>query len=293
MLVIDTPYNTTRKLQYLAKENVGTIIRYYNFSNSKTFPEKCLTLIEAQSICAQGMNIAVVFQQRQDSAEDFSQSKGFEAGLRAYRYALNDIGQPAGSAIYFSVDFDASAKEINNVITPYFQGVQQAFNDLSNNAPAYKVGVYGSGATANALRNANLCALVWLAMSSGFRGTKEAIRSGEYHIQQKAPSAKLCGLDLDYNLINNQIPDFGAFVIPTDAVSASLAHSTGTHEVMSRSSLRLRGGPGTDYDIIGSLNSGQHVIASPVDTHWSSIDLEGDGRIDGFAASAYLRELSL
>lgn len=293
MLVIDTPYSTTRKLQCLAKENVGTVIRYYNFSNSKTFPEKCLTLIEAQSICAQGMNIVVVFQQRQDSAEDFSHSKGYEAGRRAYRYALNDIGQPAGSGIYFSVDFDASSKEITNAIIPYFEGVAQAFNELSNNAPAYAVGVYGSGATASALKNANVCSLVWLAMSSGFRGTKDAIRNGDYHIQQKAPSAKLCGLDLDYNLINSQTPEFGAFVIPVEAASKSLVHWTGTHEVVSRSSLRLRGGPGTNYDVIGSLKSGQHVNASPVSSEWSSIDLEGDGRIDGFAASAYLRELAL
>lgn len=292
MLIIDTPYNTTSKLQNLAKENVQTIIRYYNFSNSRFFPEKCLTLMEAQSICAQGMNIAVVFQQRQNCADDFSEIKGYEAGRRAYRYALNDIGQPAGSGIYFSVDFDATTTEITQHIAPYFQGVQRAFNEISGGQPAYRVGVYGSGATASALTKNNLCALVWLAMSSGFRGTKEAIKNGAYDIEQKAPEAKLGGLAVDYNLSNPQHSDFGAFVLPVETSSVAMAHLAATHEVISRTRLRLRGGPGTEYSVLGSLLPRQSVVAKPVNTEWSSIDLQGDGLIDGFAASAFLKELA-
>lgn len=72
MTIIDTPWNTTASLSCLTAENVKTIIRYYNFSNSQRLPEKCLTLAEAEAICARGMNIAVVFQQRQDRVEDFS-----------------------------------------------------------------------------------------------------------------------------------------------------------------------------------------------------------------------------
>jgi len=293
MFIIDTPYNTTSKLRNLAKENVRTIIRYYNFSNSRTFPDKCLTLIEAQSICAQGMNIAVVFQQRQNNADDFSEIKGYEAGRRAYRYAHNDIGQPDGSGIYFSVDFDASTNEITSNIVPYFQGVQRAFNEVSGGQPAYRVGVYGSGATASALSKSNLCSLIWLAMSSGFRGTKEAIKNGAYHIQQKAPAAKLGGLDLDFNLINPQhTDDFGAFVLAVESSTDTLPPVTATHEVIARTSLRLRGGPGTEYSVVSSLKPGQQVIAKPANTEWSSIDLQGDGLIDGFAASAFLKELN-
>ncbi|MGL6244593.1 glycoside hydrolase domain-containing protein [Pseudomonas sp.] len=292
MLIIDTPYNTTAKLRGLAKENVQTIIRYYNFSNSRTFPEKCLTLIEAQSICAQGMNIVVVFQQRQDNADDFSEIKGYEAGRRAYRYAHNDIGQPDGSGIYFSVDFDASTTEITSSIIPYFQGVQRAFEEISGGQPAYRVGVYGSGSTASALTKNNLCSLVWLAMSSGFRGTKDAIKNGAYHIEQKAPSAKLCGLDLDYNLINPQHSDFGAFVLPVETSSVPPSLSAATHEVISRTTLRLRGGPGTEYSVLSSLKPGQLVVARPVNTEWSSIDLQRDGLIDGFVSSAFLKELN-
>jgi hypothetical protein len=291
MLIIDTPWNTTSKLACLAAQDVKTIIRYYNFSNSQKLPEKCLTLVEAQSICMQGMNIAVVFQQGQTNSTDFSEIKGYEAGRRAYRYAHNDIGQPDGSGIYFSVDFDANAEEIKNCVVPYFEGIERAFNEVSSNQPIYQVGVYGSGVTSSALSKKNLCSLIWLAMSRGFRGTREALNNGAYNLEQRAPEATLCGLGVDYNFVNLKNPHFGAFVVPYEAAPEQTVSAMKTHQVISRSSLRLREGPSKDDDVIGSLQPGQCVVATPVNAEWSSIDVEGDGRIDGFAASAYLKEL--
>jgi hypothetical protein len=289
--IVDTPWNTTSKLACLAVEDVKTIVRYYNFSNSQRLPEKCMTFAEAQAICAQGMTIAVVFQQRQDRAEDFSETKGYEAGRRAYRYALNDIGQPEGSGIYFSVDFDASDEEIKRYVTPYFQGVHRAFKEVSSDQPIYQVGIYGSGATSSALSKKKLCSLIWLAMSRGYRGTREAINNGNYHLEQRAPAATLCGLGVDYNFVNPQKTNFGSFVIPYEDSVLPTIPTPRLHLVISRTSLRLREGPGTNYDVIGSLQPGQRVVAKPFNAEWCSIDVEGDGRVDGFTASAYLKEL--
>lgn len=291
MLIVDTPYNTTAKVSALQKNNIGTVIRYYNFSNSKKFPDKCLTLIEAQSICEAGMSIAVVFQQNQNSAGDFSDYQGYEAGLKAYRYAMNDIGQPKGSAIYFSVDFDADDDQIHDHIVPYFQGVQRAFNQLSNGQPDYRVGVYGSGATGSTLFQLQLCSLIWLSMSAKFNGTQNALAKGTYNLLQRAPSAILCGLGIDYNQSNPQQSDFGAFTLAHAASEPLNAHLPFNHEVISRTDLMLRGGPGTSYSVVDRLKSGQQVVATAVNQEWSSIDLHGDGLIDGFAASAYLKEL--
>ena len=108
-IIIDTPFNTEASLGCLLSEGVSTVIRYYNFSNSLTFPEKAMQLAEAQSLAAHGMQIGVVFQQRQNQVGDFSELKGIAAGRRAYRYAHDNIGQPSRSAIYFSVDFDATS----------------------------------------------------------------------------------------------------------------------------------------------------------------------------------------
>src|SRR6185503_8475426 len=100
-------------------------IRYYNFSNSLAFPEKRMELAEAQALATHGLQIAVTFQQRQNQVADFSELSGLAAGRRAYRHAQDNIGQPAGSGIYFSVDFDASSNEIGNSIAPYFEGIKR------------------------------------------------------------------------------------------------------------------------------------------------------------------------
>ena len=155
MDIIDTPFNTTPKIPCLVSQGVGTVIRYYNFSNSLSFPDKCLQLPEAQALGAQGLRIAVVFQQRQNQVADFSESKGLAAGRRAYRHAHDNIGQPGGSAIYFSVDFDAPRSQITNNVVPYFEGIKRAFDDESDGAPEFRLGAYGSGLVCGTLTRKN------------------------------------------------------------------------------------------------------------------------------------------
>jgi len=226
MTIIDTPANTTPKLPCLKSKGVTTVIRYYNFSNSPQLPHKRLEVPEAQALAASGMQIAVVFQQGQNSAPAFSDAKGFAAGVAAFGQARNKIGQPAGSGIYFSVDFDASTTEINQRVVPFFQGVRRAFDQESGGGPSYRVGVYGSGLVSSILTSRGLIELTWLAMSRGFRGTKEALQAGEFHLAQVPPEKLLCGLDVDFNEANPARPDFGAFTLAV--VNAELGASTGT-----------------------------------------------------------------
>src|SRR5262245_45187822 len=199
MSIIDTAHNTESALACLASKGVQTVIRYYNFSNSRSFPEKALQLAEAQALGAHGIPIAVVFQQRQNQVADFSELNGVAAGRRAYRYAHDNIGQIPRSAIYFSVDFDATSSEIKTNVTPYFEGVKRAFAEESGGAPEYLVGAYGSGSVCGDLTEKSLIEFTWLAMSRGFRGTKEALSAGQFHLAQRAPAQTLCGLDVDFN----------------------------------------------------------------------------------------------
>ena len=129
-------------------------------------------------------------------------------------------------------------------------------------------------------------------MSRGYRGTREAINNGNYHLEQRAPTDTLCTLGVDYNFTNPQNKNFGSFVIPYEDSILPIISSSRFHQVISRASLRLREGPGTNYDIIGSLQPGQRVVAKSFNGEWCCIDIEGDGRIDGFAASSYLKELA-
>jgi len=68
MGIIDTPFDREFKLPCISSQGVHTVIRYYNFSNSRILPEKRMELAEAEALAAHGMKIAVIFKQRQNNA---------------------------------------------------------------------------------------------------------------------------------------------------------------------------------------------------------------------------------
>lgn len=294
MSIIDTPFNTVSKIPCLLSSSVTTVIRYYNFSNSRIFPQKCLTLAEAQALSANGLRIAVVFQQRQNQIADFSHVKGLAAGRRAYQLAQNSIGQPTGSTIYFSVDFDASKSEIESSIIPYFEGVKSAFDAESLGNPEYHVGAYGSGLVCGTLSAKGLIERTWLSMSRGFRGTAAAITNRTYDLLQKAPATTLCGIGVDFNEMNELRDGFGAFTVDDDTTEnvVAAAHVAGVrHRVIARSGLRLREGPGKQFEVINALSPGQIVFVIKTIEDWAQVDVEGDGQIDGFASAGFLEAI--
>ncbi len=63
-------------------------------------------------------------------------------------------------------------------------------------------------------------------------------------------------------------------------------------EVIARSGLRLRGGPGLQFGVIKTLPAGAVVYAGREQGEWIEIDLQGDGLADGWAFASYLRSLS-
>jgi len=235
----------------------------------------------------------VVFQQRQNQVGDFSELKGNAAGRRAYRLAHDNIGQPPGSAIYFSVDFDATSGDIGGSIVPYFQGVKRGFDEEGAGVPEYRVGAYGSGLVCGMLTTQGLISLTWLAMSRGFAGTQAALAAGEFHLAQRAPAATLCGLGVDFNDPNPARPDFGSFVLPAGPPEHGTIPPVAADRfrVIARSGLRLREGPGTQFGVIGGLGFGQIVFVSAVTGGWARVDVEGDGRLDGFVSAAFLERV--
>lgn len=64
------------------------------------------------------------------------------------------------------------------------------------------------------------------------------------------------------------------------------------HKVVARNGLRLRAGPSTDFGIILSMAAGTRVFVPEREGDWSAVDLQGDGLIDGFAFSAFLKPVA-
>jgi hypothetical protein len=211
-MIIDTPWNTTNKLQQLSRAGVTTVIRYYNHSNSNHLPEKCLTIQEAQAIDGVGMRLAVTFQQRQNSIEDFTHEAGAKAGKGAFDYASGTIGQPKDSTIYFSVDHDFISSSELAAIVSFFEGVRDAFAAAAARGPCYSVGVYGSGTVLEHLHVKGLATFFWLAQSRGWSGYQAFKNSGNWHLLQ-GPEGKIDGFDIDPNDFNPNKPDFGLFTL--------------------------------------------------------------------------------
>jgi LysM repeat protein len=209
---LDAAVNLTQKAKCLRNQGFDFAVRYYNVSNSQTFPEKRLTLTEAKALVGAGFLLGVVFQQAGNAIGSFNRDIGVRHGKRAHDLAVNSIGQPAGSAIYFSVDFDASASQIDGPITSYFKSVRDAMAEANGGAPRYQIGVYGSGLTCSKLLAKGLVSLTWLAQSMGFRGSKEFAEQKRFNLRQFLPKVK-CGIDHDPDDTNPDKPS-GLFTIP-------------------------------------------------------------------------------
>jgi len=163
---------------------------------------KAIGAAEAKALRAAGLAIVLVYEDGPTSASYFSADRGTRDGMRAMQQA-SLIGAPAGTILYFAVDFDASSAEVANAVTPYFQSVNAAISNPGADQPRYRVGVYGSGAVCMALIEAGLAVKGWRACSRGWRGFSDFPDAA---INQSLPATRV-GLSVDPDEANG---DFGA-----------------------------------------------------------------------------------
>jgi hypothetical protein len=161
---IDLPTDAGSVIDAIRGAHLDFVARYYR---SPTSHWPTLSASEARLLSSSNLNIVVVWEGASNHASYFSQASGANDATSAYHQAKS-IGQPAGSAIYFAVDYDASAADVTGQISDYFQGVAAGF--VAAGGPDYKIGVYGSGAVCQALIDGGLAEYSWLAMSTGWRG---------------------------------------------------------------------------------------------------------------------------
>lgn len=206
--IIDTPWCTTSIIPCLVNNGIETVIRYYGV-DSNVHPEKVLRLTEAEALSNAGLNIGVVFEMMNNAPKYFSYDLGLEHAKMAFQLARN-INQPFGSAIYFAVDFDASAADINNNIIPHFKGIHDGLSEASNNGQSYKVGIYGSGLVINTVKESYR----WLSESMGWSGSKDALNNGEYELYQGPGMSGFCFDDankFDIDTKKTDTTDIGTF----------------------------------------------------------------------------------
>jgi hypothetical protein len=84
---------------------------------------------------------------------------------------------------------------------------------------------------------------------------------------------------------------YGEYIWEYLQLAKSNIVSTGQYEVNARSGLRVRSGPGTNFDVIDLLPFGRRVSVGKRQGEWVEVDLQGDGVIDGFVFANYLKPI--
>jgi Rv2525c-like, glycoside hydrolase-like domain len=167
----------------LKQEGYAFVARYYSGSPNS---HKNLTAAEAQLISAAGIQLVAVFENNSTSLPYCTVARGQKDATEALGMAA-EIGQPHGTAIYFTVDYDASSSDIAGAITQYMHAVKSGIGGK------YAIGIYGSGAVCAAMLKAGLAEFAWLSQSMGFNGSATF---SNWNIKQGMPLT-ICGLNAD------------------------------------------------------------------------------------------------
>jgi hypothetical protein len=239
-----------------------------------------------------GLSIATVHQAGGASPESFSKSLGKLDAEYAFSHAIETIGQPAGSAIYFAVDFDCDAHYFDDRVLPYFRAVEAVAN-LGGFSRRFEIGAYGNGLVLSGLLEAGLCKYAWLSQSMGHHSSKQFKATGRWTLAQRLPSS-LCGIGVDVDDLNPAAAGFGDFktLQPPAAAKVAAPGSPSTRfRTTASAGLRLREGPGTQFDVLKLLPPGTVVTVLTLQGDWAIVDLDGNGLAEGAVHASFLAAL--
>lgn len=125
---------------------------------------------------------------------------------------MTQLGAPVGTAIYPTVDNDATANQINQLCIPYFTAFRKALD------PKYKLGAYGCGALLIALNAAKLLDFKWLSNAMGWNGSR-AYRDAKLYDILQGLETRFNGIDMDPDVLNPIKTEFGFWTPPAAAVA--------------------------------------------------------------------------
>lgn len=126
--------------RYVGRYLTGT----YLVRDTNTRHSKAMTRSEAETILNAGLNIIPIYQDGGTYSSYFTQQRG-EVDAGAAIGAAMALGLPSNTTIYFAVDCDLYAYQVESIVANYFTGVLNFFNTHNANVtlPHYKIGVYG------------------------------------------------------------------------------------------------------------------------------------------------------
>lgn len=136
---------------------------------------------------------------------------GHSDGMRA-REMAEALGQPHGSAVYATADFDVIVEQEQDVLD-YFRGFRTGL------AGAYRPGAYANGAVCARALSQLIADYTWLAGGMGMRGSRAFAASGQATIIQDVGDKQHLnvGIAIDSDVIEHDA-DFGGWMLDAAAL---------------------------------------------------------------------------
>lgn len=190
-------------------QGVKNVIVYINplgLAGDKTAKKPTIDILHAA-----GMNVGFVSEgwggSNNFSHGDINGSTGAHDGTVCGGW-LDQLGAPAGTAVYPTVDNDVNQSQLTNLCMPYFMAFRRALD------PKYKMGAYGCGTLLSALDAAGLLDYRWLSNAMGWSGSRAYRDAKKWDILQQLP-AHVAGIDTDPDVLNPAKTEFGFWKAPT------------------------------------------------------------------------------
>jgi LysM repeat protein len=175
----------------LKKNGVTHVGRYL-----PTTEWKGLSLVEVEVIKEAGLNLISIYEKGSTKASYFTKDQGISDATHAEQLAKS-LNQTKGTAIYFTVDYDAQTKDFADILN-YFQGVKDTLQ-------SYKVGVYGKFETIVLIQTKKLADYFWqtYAWSNGQHAKN-------IHLFQYKNDTTAYGLSFGIDLVNIENAECGS-----------------------------------------------------------------------------------
>lgn len=142
--------------------------RYLTGTVGTEHTPKNLTLDEVSNIENAGLSVFPIYQDGGYELDYFKDPSQGSVDAQTAILAAKRIGIPAGTTIYFAVDFDCYEYQIDTFIIPYFQQLYMVFYGTENDKN-YKIGIYAPRYVCSRICDLGYASSSFVAdMSTGF-----------------------------------------------------------------------------------------------------------------------------
>lgn len=161
---------------------------------------KNLTPGEIQALSTAGLMIVSIFEST--ALRALGGAAAAYADARKARLQMEALGQPVGSGLYATADFDVTPAQEPDVLT-YFTAFKSALDGHA------KLGVYANGAICQLVLDKGIADYTWLAGGMGMRGSREFLAAGKATIVQDVGDAQHFRLGIDIDTDRAMAEDYG------------------------------------------------------------------------------------